>query len=48
MMKIAIVPFHSGMANNVIFDKNSESTNSDDLMTPIIILSKNMKSVAFL
>ena len=33
-MKIAIVPFHSGLANDILFDKDNESTNSDDLITP--------------
>ena len=40
MMKIAIVPFHSGMANNTIFDKNNASANSDDLMTPYFYIKQ--------
>lgn len=34
MMKIAIVPFHNGMVNNILFDKDNESANPDDMMTP--------------
>lgn len=34
MIKIAIVPFHTGMDNNVIFDKDNKYSNSDDLITP--------------
>lgn len=34
MMKIAIVPFHNGMVNNILFDKDNKSANPDDLMTP--------------
>ena len=47
MKKIAIIPFHSGLDNNRLFENAGSESHHDNLMLPYKIIKENLESLGY-